>query len=46
MTPILGVHYIIYEQWCDVLSGFIYIRDCTRSLPKKVATSIAEPGAK
>lgn len=27
MTPILGVHYIIYEQWCDVLSGFIYIRD-------------------
>jgi hypothetical protein len=38
MTPILGVHYIIYEQWCDVLNGFIYIR--------KVATSIAEPGAK
>lgn len=26
-TLILGVHYIIYEQWCDVLNGFIYIRD-------------------
>lgn len=27
MNPILGVHYIIYEQWCDVLNGFIYIRE-------------------
>jgi hypothetical protein len=27
MTSILGVHYIIYEQWCDVLNGFIYIRE-------------------
>ena len=27
MTSILGVYYIIYEQWCDVLNGFIYIRE-------------------